>query len=178
MTFPVYRHFEFTRDTAYLKSIYPILKGSAEFVIDFLIESPEGYLVTNPSHSPENSFFVPGTNQKERSSLTYSATIDIQIIKKLFDFIISSSEILDRDQVFAEKIKEARKNLPPIQIGENSTIQEWIQDYEEVEIGHRHMSHLLGLYPLAQITPETPQLFEAAQKTIQRRLSSGGGHTG
>jgi alpha-L-fucosidase 2 len=178
MTFPVYRHFEFTRDTAYLKDINPLLKGAAEFVLDFLVESPEGYLVTNPSHSPENAFYVPGTNQKERSSLTYSATIDIQIINKLFDMIISSSEILNKDQDFAEKIKEVRKRLPPIKIGENGTIQEWIQDYEEVEIGHRHMSHLLGLYPLAQITPETPRLFEAAQKTIQRRLSGGGGHTG
>ena len=178
MTFPLYRHFEFTRDTAYLRDIYPVLKGSAEFVIDFLIESPEGYLVTNPSHSPENAFFVPGTNKKERSALTYAATTDIQIINKLFDIITASTRILDTDHLFAEKIGEIRKQLPPVQIGENGTIQEWIHDYEEVEVGHRHMSHLLGLYPLAQITPEDPELFEAAQKTIQRRLSSGGGHTG
>ena len=178
MTFPLYRHFEFTRDTAYLSSIYPILKGSAEFVVDFLVESPEGYLVTNPSHSPENAFFVPGTNKKERSALTYSATTDIQIINKLFDIITESTLILDKDHLFSEKIGLIRKQLPPVQIGENGTIQEWIQDFEEVEAGHRHMSHLLGLYPLAQITTATPQLFEAAQKTIERRLSSGGGHTG
>jgi alpha-L-fucosidase 2 len=178
MTFPLYRHFEFTNDTAYLRDIYPVLKGSAEFVIDFLIESPEGYLVTNPSHSPENAFFVPGTNKTERSALTYSATTDIQIINKLFDMITASSEILNKDQIFSEKIEKIRKQLPPIQIGANGTIQEWIQDYEEVENGHRHMSHLLGLYPLSQITPETPELFEAAKKTIDRRLSSGGGHTG
>lgn len=178
MTFPIYRHFQFTRDTAYLKSIYPILKGSAEFILDFLIESPEGYLVTNPSHSPENYFFVPGTNNQERSALTYSATMDIQIINELFDIIITSSDILGKDQIFAKKIKETRKQLPPVRIGEDGTIQEWIQDYEEVELGHRHMSHLLGLYPLAQITPETPEFFEAAQKTIHKRLTHGGGHTG
>lgn len=178
MTFPLYRHFEFTQDTAYLRSIYPVLKGSAEFIVDFLIESPEGYLVTNPSHSPENSFFVPGTNKKERSDLTYAATTDIQIINKLFDMIVESTHILDIDYSFAEKIEAIREKLPPIQIGQNGTIQEWIYDFEEVEVGHRHMSHLLGLYPLAQITTETPQLFEAARKTIERRLESGGGHTG
>lgn len=178
MTFPLYRHFEFTRDTAYLRDIYPVLKGSAEFIIDFLVESPESYLVTNPSHSPENAFFVPGTNQEERSALTYSATTDIQIINELFDIIAVSTRVLDTDHLFSEKIEAIREKLPPVQIGENGTIQEWIQDFEEVEVGHRHMSHLLGLYPLAQITTETPQLFEAAQKTIERRLSSGGGHTG
>ncbi|MEX2569389.1 MAG: glycoside hydrolase family 95 protein [Cyclobacteriaceae bacterium] len=178
MTFPIYRHFEFTRDTAYLQSIYPILKGSAEFVMDFLIESPEGYLVTNPSHSPENAFFVPGTNKKERSQLTYSATTDIQIINKLFDMVTTATRILDTDYLFTEKMAEVRKKLPPVQIGEDGTIMEWIHDYEEVEPGHRHISHLLGLYPLAQITPESPRFYEAAQKTIQRRLSGGGGHTG
>ncbi|MEA1878215.1 MAG: glycoside hydrolase family 95 protein [Bacteroidota bacterium] len=178
MTFPVFRHYEFTGDTEYLTRIYPLLKGSAEFVKGFLVESPEGYMVTNPSHSPENAFFVPGTEKQERSSLTYAATTDIQIINELFDIIIKASGILDVDHEFAKELEAIRKKVPPVQIGENGTIQEWIHDYEEVEIGHRHMSHLLGLYPLAQITEESPQLFEAAKKTIQRRLVSGGGHTG
>jgi alpha-L-fucosidase 2 len=178
MTFPLYRHFEFTKDTSYLRRIYPLLKGSAEFVAGFLVESPEGYLVTNPSHSPENTFFVPGTNKKEESKLTYAATIDIQIVNKLFDIIKETTQVLKRDHEFAEKIAGMQNKLPPVQIGVNGTIQEWIHDYEEVEAGHRHMSHLLGLYPLAQITEETPQLFDAARKTIQRRLESGGGHTG
>ena len=178
MMFPVYRYYEFNRDIEYLKDIYPMLKGSAEFVRDFLIESPEGYLVSNPSHSPENAFFVPGTDGKEISSLTYAATTDIQIINELFDIIIEASEVLDTDHEFAGELKEIKKKLPPVQIGENGTIQEWIHDYEEVEVGHRHMSHLLGLYPLAQITEGKPELFEAAKKTIERRLESGGGHTG
>jgi alpha-L-fucosidase 2 len=178
MTFPLYRHYEFTQDEAYLRRIYPLLKGSVEFVTDFLVESPEGYLVTNPSHSPENAFFVPGTEKKERSSLTYAATTDIQILNELFDIIAKTTRVLDIDHDFAEKIADIRKQLPPLQIGENGTIQEWIHDYEEVEVGHRHMSHLLGLYPLAQITEDNPVLFDAAKKTIQRRLENGGGQTG
>ncbi len=178
MMFPLYRHYEFTQNKDYLSRIYPLIKGSAEFVAGFLVESPEAYLVSNPSHSPENAFFVPGTDRQEQSMLTYAATTDIQIIRKLFDMVEKASHLLDRDHEFAEKIAGIREKLPPVQIGENGTIQEWIHDYEEVEVGHRHMSHLLGLYPLAQITEETPQLFEAARKTIERRLQSGGGHTG
>ena len=178
MTFPVYRHYEFNNDLEYLKRIYPMLKGSAEFVKNFLVESPEGYLVSTPSHSPENAFFVPGTNKKERSSLTYSATTDIQIINKLFDIIIEATIILDIDHEFASELADMKKKLPPVQIGENGTIQEWIEDYEEVEVGHRHMSHLLGLYPLSQITEKDPELFVAAKSTLKRRLASGGGHTG
>ena len=178
MTFPVYRHFEFTKDLTYLRQIYPLLKGSVQFVQDFLIESPEGYLVSNPSHSPENAFFVPGSNQSERSALTYAATTDIQIINGLFDIFIEAATILDKDQELVTEIKEIQSLLPPVVIGENGTIQEWIQDYEEVEVGHRHMSHLLGLYPLSQISELTPELYQAARKTIDRRLESGGGHTG
>ena len=77
-----------------------------------------------------------------------------------------------------KKIRKALKRFPPVQIGDDGTIQDWIKDYEEAEPGHRHMSHLLGLYPLFQVAPETPDLFEAARKTIEKRLSSGGGHTG
>ena len=178
MMFPLYRHYEFSMDKDYLERIYPLVKGSAEFVAGFLVESPEGWLVSNPSHSPENTFYVPGTEKQERSMLTYAATTDIQIIKKLFDIVEEAEGVLDRDKEFAEKIAGLRDRLPPVQIGENGTIQEWIHDYEEVEVGHRHMSHLLGLYPLAQITGETPALYEAAAKTIELRLKSGGGHTG
>ncbi len=178
MMFPLYRHYLFTRDKEYLQRIYPLLKGSAEFVAGFLVESPEGYLVSNPSHSPENTFYVPGTHQQETSMLTYAATTDIQIIRGLFDMVQEAAQVLGRDPEFVEKIEGIREQLPPVRIGENGTIQEWIHDYEEVEVGHRHMSHLLGLYPLAQITEATPELFEAARKTIERRLQRGGGHTG
>lgn len=177
MTFPVYEHFLFTRDKTFLRNnAYPMMKGSAEFVLGFLVESPDGYLVTNPSHSPENSF--RDTKTGEKSDLTYAATIDVEIINALFDNCIEAARILKTDKEFVIKLKEAKKRLPPVKINSRGVIQEWINDYDEPEPGHRHMSHLLGLYPLAQFTPETPELYKAAEATIDRRLSFGGGQTG
>jgi alpha-L-fucosidase 2 len=177
MTFPVYEHYLFTGDRSFLKEkAYPLMKGSAEFVLDFLVESPEGYLVTNPSHSPENNFIDNVTG--EISVLTYAATTDIEIINALFDNCIEAAGILGIDEEFASSLKAAKKRLPPVTINSKGVIQEWIKDFDEPEPGHRHMSHLLGLYPLAQFTPETPELFKAAEATIDRRLSFGGGHTG
>lgn len=177
MTFPIWRHFEYTGDINYLKEYaYPIMKESAEFVLDFLIEDSDGYLVTAPSHSPENSFFAHGT--KTRVSITYAPTIDIQIINGLFDHCIAASEILDMDEDFRRQLILTKQKLSPVQIGQDSTIQEWIRDYEEVEPGHRHMSHLMGLHPLAQITPKDTEMFEAARRTIEKRLRHGGGGTG
>lgn len=177
MTFPIYEHFLFTRDTTYLRTIaYPILKGSAEFVLGYLSRSPEGYLVTNPSHSPENTFLDPIT--KTKSMLTYAATVDIEITTALFDYCAEAASILHVDKDFIQKLKETQKQFPPIKINSNGCIQEWVRDFDETEPGHRHMSHLLGLYPLSQFTPENPELFNAANASIERRLSQGGGHTG
>ena len=177
MTFPLWEHYEFTGDRAYLKNVaYPVMKGAAEFAADFLVPSSEGFLVTAPSHSPENAFLDPASGKK--ISLTYAATIDIEILNALFDQYLKASEILGVDKEFAGRLREIRKKLPPLRIGKFGNIQEWIQDYDEAEPGHRHMSHMLALYPLDQITPETPALFEAAKKTIARRLANGGGQTG
>ena len=177
MTFPVYEHFLFSSDTSFLRSVaYPMMKGSAEFILGFLVESPDGFLVTNPSHSPENNFKDNITG--EVSALTYAATTDIEIINALFDNCIEASEILGSDKEFSDRLRSAKNRFPPVTINSKGVIQEWIKDYEEPEPGHRHMSHLLGLYPLAQFTPETPELYKAAGATIARRLSFGGGHTG
>ena len=179
MTLPVFDHFEFTNDTNYLRTIaYPMMKGSVEFVLDFLVPSPEGYLVTNPSHSPENSFFVPNTDRKQKSQMTYAPTVDMHIINALFNNFTRASSILHLDKSLAEKVITAQKKLPPMKISALGTIQEWIEDFEETELGHRHISHLLGLYPLDLISPKNPAIFEAAKKTLERRLSNGGGHTG
>jgi len=179
MTLPVFDHFEFTNDTNYLRTIaYPMMKGSVEFVLDFLVTSPEGYLVTNPSHSPENSFFVPNTDRKQKSQMTYAPTVDMHIINALFNNFTRASSILHLDKSLAEKVIAAQKKLPPMKISALGTIQEWIEDFEETELGHRHISHLLGLYPLDLISPKNPAIFEAAKKTLERRLSNGGGHTG
>ncbi len=179
MTFPLFDHYEFTQDAAFLKNqAYPLMKGATLFVLDYLVKSPEGYLVTNPSHSPENSFFVPNTDKKEKSQLCYMPTADIHIINALFNNFLQAAKILNLDADLVKDVKAAQQKLPPLQVAANGTLQEWIKDYEEVEPGHRHMSHLLGLYPLNLITPKDTLFFNAAKKTLARRLASGGGHTG
>ncbi|MGM0531341.1 MAG: glycoside hydrolase family 95 protein, partial [Bacteroidota bacterium] len=174
---PLWRHYQFYRDAQMLEErIYPLMKGSAEFVLDFLIENDKGQLVTAPSHSPENLYIDPNTGEPQR--LTVAATMDIEIIHTLFSACINAAEILEKDRKFIEQLRSAKSKLPPIQIGENGTIQEWIRDYEEEDPGHRHISHLYGLYPGTMINPGDPKLFEAAEQTIVRRLEHGGGHTG
>ena len=174
---PLWRHYEFYRDKQLLEErIYPLMKGSAEFILDFLIENDKGQLVTAPSHSPENLYIDPETGKPRR--LTVAATMDIQIIHTFFSACIEAAEILDKDADFKEQLQSARDRLPPIQIGANGTIQEWIRDYEEENAGHRHISHLFGLYPGTMIHQGKPELFKAAEKTIERRLTHGGGHTG
>jgi alpha-L-fucosidase 2 len=177
MTLTLWDHYAFTGDRAFLRdTAYPLMKGAAEFAADFFVLSPEGQLVTAPSHSPENAFLDPSTGKPVL--LTYGATVDIEIARTLFDNCIRASEILGEDRSFARRLEDLRKKLPPFRIGRHGNIQEWIKDYDENEPGHRHMSHMLGLYPLALFTPDTPELFKAAQETISRRLANGGGQTG
>ena len=177
MMLTFWRHFEFTQDKNYLaREAYPMMQEAAQFILDFLIEDKNGRLVTAPSMSPENAYLLPGTNEKHQ--LTYAATIDIQIIHELFNACIKASQILGHDPDFAGQLKETLARLPVVKIGMDGTIREWIEDYPEAEPGHRHMSHLFGLHPGTQITQETPALFDAAAKTIAKRLAHGGGHTG
>lgn len=178
MTFPIFEHYAFTQDTKFLKeTAYPIMKSSAQFVLDFLVKDKQGQWVTAPSNSPENAYVDPYTGKPQ--SITYGATMDTQIITELFNNCILSSQILNEDQAFADTLRLVMKDLPPVKVSPSlGGIQEWIEDYKEAFPGHRHMSHLLGLHPGTQITPSTPELFAAAQKTIELRLSAGGGHTG
>ena len=178
MTFPIFEHYSFTKDTQFLKEqAYPILKSSARFVLDFLVKDKKGQWVTAPSNSPENAYIDPRTGKSQ--GLTYASTMDIQIITELFNNCILSAEILGQDQAFADTLKQVMKELPPVKVSPSlGGIQEWIEDYQEADPGHRHISHLLGLHPGTQITPSTPELFAGAQKTIALRLSAGGGHTG
>ena len=176
MTLPVWEHYAFGGDRDYLRrTAYPIMKGAARFILDFLVESPEGYLVTSPSYSPENSFLLPGGQEMR---LTYAPTMDVEIIREVFANTMRAAEILGLDAALRDSLRAAAGRLPPIRIGANGTIMEWIKDYQEVEPGHRHISHLFGLYPGSTITEETPALFKAARATIDRRLAHGGGQTG
>jgi alpha-L-fucosidase 2 len=178
MTLPLYEHFDFTGDTNYLREkAYPMMKGSAQFVLDFLVKDKQGQWITAPSYSPENSYILPQT--KESFRISYAPTCDIEIITELFNNCIAASKILGIDKNFADSLSAVLAGLPPIKISKRTGgIQEWVKDYEEVEPGHRHMSHLLGLHPGTQITTATPELFRAAKQTISRRLEKGGGHTG
>jgi len=173
----LWEHYQFTGDKAYLREkIYPIMKEAAQFVQTFLIPDKNGYLVTVPSMSPENTFILPNG---KKDQLTYAPTIDIQLIVSLYQACLTAGKLLQDNPSFLKSLQTTLRKLPPIQVSKRyGTIQEWIEDYEEAEPGHRHISHLLGLYPAALIKPEDKVLFEAAKKTLERRLENGGGHTG
>jgi len=178
-----YEHYLFTRDETFLReSGYPLMKGAAEFMLDFLVEAPAGTpvagrLVTNPSHSPENQFRKPDGST---SMFTYGATMDLQILHDLFTNCIEAATILDVDIEFRQRLAAALEKLAPLQISpKTGRLQEWIEDYDEPEPGHRHVSHLYGLHPGRQISlARTPDLAQAARKSLEYRLSHGGGHTG
>jgi alpha-L-fucosidase 2 len=170
MSISLWRHYEFTQDDAYLNDIaLPVLSGAAKFILDFLKENEDGQLVTAPSYSPENTYIDPKTGKPIKN--TIAAAIDIQIIRDVFDACLESEKILNRETVLTSLITEAINKLPKIKIGKDGTIQEWYEDYKEVEVGHRHISHLYALYPSDQINTSTPELFEAAKKTLTKRLS-------
>lgn len=176
----LWEQYEFTNSREYLEEIYPVIKSACEFAIDFLVESPEGYLVTNPSNSPENTFYYIDQNgEKKTSMFTYGTTMDTQIIHCIFTKMIYACHYLDRDVEFAKLLENALNKLPPIRVSKRyGTVCEWIKDYEEAEPGHRHMSHLFGLYPGDQINENDQEVFEAAKKTLERRLYYGGAPTG
>lgn len=170
-----WKHYLYTKDTEFLKRCFPIMREAAEFFLDFLIEY-DGYLVTCPSVSPENTYILPNG---EKGANGIGVTMDNQILRDLFSQCIKAAGILGIDDELNAKIKEALSRIKPDRIGKHGQIMEWIEDYDEDEPGHRHISHLYGLHPSSQITPDgTPELCAAASKTLERRLSNGGGHTG
>ena len=158
-------HYEFTGDKRALALYYPILRGAADFFLDTLVADPKsGWLVTCPSNSPENAHH-PGV------SLCAGPSMDSQIIRDLFDNVVSAAEILKRDTEFVARVRTARAQLPPLQIGSAGQLQEWLEDWDldAPERDHRHVSHLYALYPSAQITRETPELLAAARKSLELR---------
>ena len=175
----LWEHYEYTNDKKYLEEIYPILKGSCIFVMDYLVEDDEGNLVTSPSNSPENAFYyIEPNGEKKSSGFTYGATMDFEIIYALFTRMLTVCDVFG-DESFAEELKAVLAKLPPLRISERyGTICEWMKDYEEVEPGHRHISHLFGLFPADQIKEEDVEIYQAAKNTIERRISHGGGATG
>lgn len=177
LSLTLWDHYDFSRDTAYLRSkAYPVLKEAALFLLDTLVDDGKGHLLSGPSLSPENRYY---TKDRVKASLAMSPTMDIEITTALFRRVIEASKILNTDSDLRTQLESALQKLPKLQIGKHGQLQEWMEDYDEVEPGHRHMSHLFALYPSNEITVEhTPELAKAARVSLERRLAQGGGHTG
>jgi len=175
-----WEHYTYTGDQKFLKErAYPLMKGAARFIMDFLVVAPEGSacpgkLVTNPSYSPENEFYLP---DGQKTVFTYGATMDLEIIHDLLTHCIEACDILGTDAGFRAECQKTLDNLAPIRISKaTGRILEWAEDYKEVDPHHRHTSHLFGLYPGNQITTlGTPDLAEAARKTLEARGDDGTG---
>jgi alpha-L-fucosidase 2 len=169
-------HYDYTRDRSFLRNrAYPVMKEAAEFLLTSMIERKRR-LLSGPSISPENRY---RTKDGQVAKLTMSPTMDIEITKALFMRVIQAAEILGVDKSFQHQLQAARAKLPKLQIGKHGQLQEWLEDYDEPEPGHRHISHLFALHPDNQITLRgTPALARAARTSLERRLQAGSGHTG
>ncbi len=171
----IWEQYLFTQDKEFLKKHYPTMREAALFLMDYLVEDGE-YLVTCPTLSPENTYVLPNG---EKGVICKGASMDNQIIRELFGACIEAEAVLSIKNGLAAPMQDVLKRIAPIRIGKYGQIMEWNEDYEELEIGHRHISQLFALYPGSLITQDkTPELVKAAQKTLERRLSHGGGHSG
>lgn len=171
----LWEHYSFTRDKDYLKTVYPTLLGAAKFFLTNMIAEPKhGWLVTAPSSSPENAFYMNESN--EPVYVCMGPTMDVQIIRELFNNVLLASEILGINDQTITQIRETLPQLPPMQISKEGYLQEWLEDYKEADPHHRHVSHLYGLYPSNQISiSRTPELADAARVTLNRRGDEGTG---
>lgn len=179
----IWEHYSFTGDRSLLSWMLPVLEGCVDFLLDFLIEDANcQFLVVNPSLSPENTFL----HQKSQETGVFceGSTMDTEIVRHVFYDFLQIVPVLDVDYGFRERIsavKSAIVRLPPMTISSKTgTIQEWgLNDFEETELGHRHISHLYALHPGKTLTTSSDsEHVEAAKKTLMRRLEHGGGHTG
>lgn len=170
-------HYDFTRDRRFLAGrAYPLMKEAAEFLIDYLIDDGQGHLITGPSISPENRYRLPSGIV---GRLCMAPSMDSQIAFALFSRVIEASQLLGTDEEFRKQLIAARDRLPKPQIGRHGQLMEWLEDYDEADPGHRHISHLFALHPGKQITlNDTPELANAARISLERRLKAGSGHTG
>lgn len=163
----LYEHYLFTGDKNFLREKgYPLMKGAAEFMLSWLVEDKNGYLVTNPSTSPENVFKIDGKDME----VSMATTMDMGILRELFTACIESAKALKTDADFRMRLEKARAKLYPYNIGQHGQLQEWFKDWDDPKDSHRHLSHLFGLYPGTQITPQnTPALAAAAKQSLIHR---------
>ncbi len=170
----LWEHYSFTGNKSFLKdTAYPLMKDAAMFCLDWLVEDKDGYLVVAPSVSPENNFRY-GNNKV--GDVSVATTMDMSIIWDLFTNLIEASNILGTDKDFRDTLTAKKKKLFPLHIGQKGNLQEWYRDWEDVEVQHRHVSHLFGLHPGRQISPVgTPEFANAAKKTLEIRGDEGTG---
>ena len=163
----LWEHYLFTQDKAYLQRIYPAMKGAAQFFLDTLVEEPtHHWLVTSPSLSPEN------THPEGKTSITAGPTMDLELLRDLFNNCIAAEAVLGRDKAFGQQLAATRDRLAPLQIGSSGQLQEWLKDWDlqAHDLHHRHVSHLYGMYPSAQIDVRTtPELAAAVKKSLEIR---------
>jgi alpha-L-fucosidase 2 len=182
MALHIFDRYLFTKDHDFLKRYYPVLHDAALFCYDWLYFDKEyNKYMTSPATSPENMFlYIDGNGEQQTSSTSKGSASDMAVIRQLFEDTIKAAEILGTDTEFAGQLKERLENLFPYQISpESGRLMEWYKDFADAEPGHRHLSHLIGLYPGNHITKgTTPELFEAVRKALEIRLSHGSGHTG
>lgn len=172
----LWENYLFTQDRDYLQRIYPIMKGAAEFFHSTMVREPvHGWLVTAPTSSPENSFYLPGDSLTP-ISVCMGPAMDVQLLTELYTNVIAAARLLDCDTAFTSVLERDLESFPPMQVSKDGYLQEWLEDYREVDVHHRHVSHLYGLYPGNQITPDhTPELAEACRVTLNRRGDEGTG---
>jgi len=173
LSYHMWEHYLFTQDKEFLKNeAYEFLRESAIFFVDAMVENKDGYLVYGPSTSPENRYWVKDENGEDYACyLTLSSTMDVGIIGGLFRNFLSASKVLGIEDDYVREIRDAQKKLPPFQISESGRIQEWIEDYEETEKGHFHISHSFAHFPDCAVNRSTPDLLEAMKKTIYGRIN-------
>lgn len=171
----LWEHYAFTRDQQYLQSVYPTLKGAAEFYLATMIEDENGSLITSPSTSPENYF---KTDDGQKASVSEGNTMERSIIWDLFNNVTHAAQVLGTDAAFAKKVTEARDKIRKLQTGRNGQLMEWGKDWDmnSDDLEHRHVSHLFALHPGHQITAlGTPELAAAARKSLEIRGNDGTG---
>ena len=173
----LWERYLFRPELDYLREkAYPIMRGAALFSLDWLQEGGGGQLMTLPSSSPENKFVCAGGGV---SSVAISSALDVTLIRELFQNMLQAQEMLQEDNALRERIEAALAKLPELRITPEGLLQEWQDALEEHEPGHRHVSHLYGLYPGSSISEQVrPELMEAARLSLHSRISNGGGHTG
>lgn len=171
----IWEHYKFTKNQEFLDHYFYLLEDALRFLLNYMVELPNGEFVTNPSVSPENKYY---TANGQVGYMSFGCTMDNQIIWELIEDYLEGIKHTKHDVKLVQLAQEVLQNLPPHKIGKHGQLMEWYEDYEEVAPGHRHVSHLFGLFPGHRLKTEKDEIFSAARNSLERRLANGGGYTG